>query len=126
MTQIPYTKVFLTWSGERSKAVAKALKEWLPNVIQVLEPWMSEDGIDKGVKWASELGVQLAQTKIGIVCLTPDNLDEPWINFEAGALSKLPDSHVCVFLFDVSEADVKFPLAQFQMTKAERPIQNCC
>lgn len=118
------TKLFLTWSGDRSRSVAKALKEWLPNVIQVLKPWMSEGDIEKGTKWASELSEQLAQTKIGIVCLTPENLDEPWVNFEAGALSKLPGSYVCTFLLGLSPGDVKFPLAQFQMTKAEKHDTN--
>jgi hypothetical protein len=31
-----HTKIFLTWSGERSAAIAKALREWLPLVIQDL------------------------------------------------------------------------------------------
>lgn len=116
MTTAPHTKVFLTWSGDRSKAVAKALKDWLPKVVQVLKPWMSEEDIAKGTKSNSEISEQLGQTKIGIVCLTPENLDKPWVNFEAGALSTLPDSIVCTFLLGLSPADVRYPLAQFQAT----------
>ena len=43
-------KVFLCWSGTRSKGIANALHEWLPRVIQALDPWISVD-IDKGARW---------------------------------------------------------------------------
>ena len=119
MTQAAYTKVFLTWSGERSKAVAAALHDWLPNVIQSLEPWMSDSDIAKGSGWNAEISKNLESAKIGIVCLTPENLDAPWVNFEAGALSKLPGSYVCTYLLGLSHTDVKGPLAQFQMTKSD-------
>jgi len=117
---MPRTKVFLTWSGKRSEEVAKALRKWLPKVIQNLDPWMSEDDIDKGTRWGSEISAQLQQAKIGIICLTPENLPEPWINFEAGALSKLEGSYVCTYLLDLATQNVPYPLAQFQSTKADK------
>ena len=40
--------VFITWSKERSKAAALALRGWLPLVIQAVEPWMSDKDIGKG------------------------------------------------------------------------------
>src|SRR5688572_14343462 len=95
------TRVFLTWSGDRSKAVSTALRTWLPKVIQNLDPWMSDNDIDKGTRWASEISVQLHQSKIGIICLTPENIREPWVNFEAGALSKLEGSYVCTYLYEL-------------------------
>jgi hypothetical protein len=112
-------KVFISWSGERSKAVAEALHYWLPKVIQVLEPWLSAADIDKGTRWRSEITNELEQSDIGIICLTPENLTIPWILFEAGALSKKQqNAYVCTFLYDLNPADVKEPLAQFQATKA--------
>jgi hypothetical protein len=119
-----HTKVFLTWSGERSNAVARALREWLPLVIQDLHPWMSESDVEKGTRWSTEVAQQLQEAKVGIICLTAENLDEPWINFEAGALSKLTDSYVCTYLFELSPGQVKDPLAQFQATKSEKQLET--
>ena len=96
------------------------LRKWLPNVIQSLDPWMSESDIDRGTRWNMEISGQLEQAKIGIICLTPENLTAPWINFEAGALAKLGNSRVCTYLHDLAAQSVEFPLAQFQATKAEK------
>jgi len=111
-------KVFLCWSGDRSKAVAEALGHWIGQVIQSVEPWISTQ-TDKGARWRQEIGDRLEEARVGIVCLTPENLDERWVHFEAGALSKTKDARVCTFLLDLQPTDVKEPLAQFQATKAE-------
>lgn len=73
--------VFLSWSGDRSKAVAEALAAWLGQVVQAVEPWLSRD-IAKGTRWGSEVADRLEKSRVGIVCLTPENLDAPWILFE--------------------------------------------
>ena len=84
-------RVFLSWSGERSKSLALALKTWLPDVVQRLDPWISAKDIDRGTRWGVELSRELEKTDIGIVCLTPENVTAPWILFESGALSKALD-----------------------------------
>ena len=62
-------KVFISQSGPRSKAAASALRQWLPDVIQSIEPWMSAEDIDAGARWNSELTNKLAETRCGIICL---------------------------------------------------------
>jgi TIR domain len=107
-------KVFLSWSGERSREIAVALRDWLPKVIQSVQPWMSSVDIDRGARWSTDIATQLEQARFGILCLTPENIDAPWILFEAGALSKTLDrTFVCPYLFDLEPSDLKGPLVQF-------------
>jgi len=114
-------KIFLSWSGETSKAVAEALRDWVPNVIQDAEPWVSTADIGAGAHWAIEIGQQLESASMGVICLTPSSLQAPWLLFEAGALSKsMTNSRVIPFLFDVQPEDLKGPLAQFQAVKADK------
>ena len=63
-------KVFISWSGERSKQVAVAIREWLPMILQYVEPWMSEADISAGDRWSVELSKQLEESGFGIICLT--------------------------------------------------------
>jgi hypothetical protein len=110
-------KVFLSWSGEASHQVACVLKEWLPSVIQSLRPYVSSQDIDKGARWSTDIAKELQESTFGILCVTKSNIDAPWINFEAGALSKTIDKAlVAPFLFDIKRSEVQGPLLQFQST----------
>jgi len=111
--------VFLSWSGTQSKAVAETLSNWIGKVIQTAEPWISLD-IDKGARWSPEISQKLEASKVGIICLTKENLDSQWILFEAGALSKTKEAHVCTFLLGLNPSDVQQPLGQFQHTAFEK------
>ena len=111
-------KVFFCWSGNKSEEVAKILGSWVGQVIQAVEPWIST-GITKGAKWRDELADHLGEAKAGIVCLTRDNLDSPWIHFESGALAKTEGTLLCTFLLDLKPTDIKDPLAWFQATTAD-------
>lgn len=102
-------------------AVAEMLSEWIKCVLQASEPWISTQHIDKGAVWFSEISDQLRDTAAGIVCLTQENKNKPWILFETGALAKgLSASRVCTFLVDLSSTDIEDPLAQFNHTTPER------
>jgi hypothetical protein len=108
-------KVFLSWSGTRSKKAAEFMAEWLPQVIQAVEPWISID-IAKGSRWNPEISKELEVSRVGIIFLTPENLNEKWILFEAGALSKIRDTQVYTFLLGLNPTDIEAPLSQFQHT----------
>jgi hypothetical protein len=111
-------KVFLSWSGEQSKLAAKALHDWLPPVIQTVRPYMSAENINKGQRWSLDLSKQLEETNFGVICVTPENLEAPWVLFEAGALSKsIEKGHVSPLLFGLGASDLAdSPLLQFQAT----------
>src|SRR6266852_968249 len=115
--------VFISWSGERSRVVAQKLREWLPRVVQAAKPWMSDADIAKGSRGLNELAKALYSMKVGVTCLSPDNLEAPWLLFEAGALSKAIDdtNRLCTYLLDgLKPEDVKAPLGMFQATKATK------
>ena len=110
-------RVFLSWSGEESHKVALALKEWLPNVVQALETWVSSADIDKGEAWFAAISESLVKAEgVGVFCLTPDNLKAPWLAYEAGALASSDRGRVATFLFGVKASDVAPPLGLFQAT----------
>ncbi|ANI17469.1 hypothetical protein A9C11_27315 [Pseudomonas citronellolis] len=114
-------KVFISWSGVTSHSIAKILRDWLPSVIQSIEPYVSSEDIDKGARWSSDIAGELDSSSYGIICLTPDNVTAPWINFEAGALGKSVDkSRVGPVLFNLKKSELKGPLVQFQATVFER------
>lgn len=124
-------KVFISWSKEPSKTVAKTLNDWLPSVIQAVDPWMSEEDIKAGSRWHSEISKQLATTSFGIVCVTLQNQHEPWIQFEAGALAKTvegrlskeastDESYVVPYLIDMAKSDLSGPLTAFQAIEAKQ------
>jgi hypothetical protein len=89
-------KVFLSWSGDRSKQIARALAEFLTDTIQIVRPFMSGHDLEAGARWPLHLMGELDKTDFGILCLTPENLGSSWIHFETGALSKRVEvSGVC-------------------------------
>lgn len=109
-------KVFISWSGERSKMIADALYGWLQQVIQALEPFMSARSIAIGASFSEAMKSELQATWFGIFCMTPENLSAPWIMFEAGAISKMVSekSFVCPYLFEIEPAQLVQPLAAYQ------------
>lgn len=110
-------KIFISWSGKRSRLVAELISDWIKCVLQASRPWISTRDIDRGAIWFTEISDQLRDTAVGIVCLTQENKNKPWILFESGALAKgLSTSRVCTFLVDLSPSDVEDPLAQFNHT----------
>ena len=114
-------KVFISWSGTLSHRVATLLRDWLPNVLQAVEPWLSSDDIAPGARWFSEVSAQLESVDVGIICLTAENASSSWLNFEAGAISKRQGgARVCVYAVDVALCDIRGPLSQFQVAKASR------
>jgi hypothetical protein len=116
-SKVEFMKVFMSWSGTRSKAAAELLHDWVKCVVQASRPWISTRGIGRGAVWFSEINNELKDTTVGIICLTHQNKSSPWILFEAGALAKgLTTTKVCTFLVDLMPTDIQDPLAQFNHT----------
>ena len=112
-------KIFISWSGEKARRVAVALKAFLQDVNQHLIPWFSDTDISAGGRWELELATQLETTDYGIVCVTQESLQNPWPMFEAGALGKsVKGGRVCPYLIDLTRNQLEGPLSYFQSKEA--------
>jgi hypothetical protein len=111
-------KVFLSWSGHRSRLVAAALKELLPAMLQPITCWMSENDLPKGKPWFDQLAKEMGSITFAIVCVTRENANSRWMNWEAGFMSStsaLGDRRVAPFAVGMS-ASLDGPLAIYQAT----------
>jgi hypothetical protein len=116
-------KIFLSWSGESSMRIAVALNRLLMDVFPFKEEvstWMSTETVP-GVQWRDELDKQLQDTHFGVICLSADNLNSPWLLFEAGALSKsVETARVVPYCFGISPNMIGEPLSAFQGVSADK------
>lgn len=114
-------KVFLSWSGNQSKAVAQAFNDWLPTIINAIDPWLSSESLSKGIPWISGIKSALAESNgVGLFFLTSEAISSPWMLFEAGSISALGHERVCTVFVDVLPESLKPPFSLFQGTKLER------
>ncbi|WP_405600376.1 MULTISPECIES: hypothetical protein [unclassified Pseudoalteromonas] len=100
-------KMFYSWSGTKSHKTAMAFSEWVPCILNAVKPWVSSEDIDRGSIWLNDILEQLKDTNYGLVFVTKENQDKPWILFESGALSKgLNESRVFTVLVDLQVRDI--------------------
>ena len=111
----------MSWSGEPSRSIATALTQWLGNVVQHVDPWMSDEKIGSGARWNDAIAQALGETNFGIVCVTRANQHAPWLIFEAGALAKsIEVARVVPLCIDLSFSEVTGPLSAFQGRPLDR------
>jgi hypothetical protein len=117
----PSATIFISWAGKASHEVAKSLKDWIPLVFGGVNCWVSSYDLPSGKLWTTELFEQLELSNVGIVVITLENMESPWILFEAGALSKnLKISRVIPYLVGIRKSELRGPFAQFQAIEADR------
>ena len=69
-------KVFIGWSGPTSEKVGAAIKNWLPNVLQSVQPYFTPSDIEKGTRSLEDITKELV-----IIYLTnPENMVEYYHN----------------------------------------------
>jgi hypothetical protein len=88
---------------------------------------MSVPDVDSGTYWPDELNEALRQADVGIICVTSENREAPYITYEAGALANKGDAgatRVCPYLIDLylSEEKGGLPptLSQFACVSADK------
>lgn len=82
-------KIFISWSGEHGKTIAKKLKQGIENDIfpGKVKCFVSDMNITCGEDWKNKINNVLKGAQFGIVCVTKDTVRSPWIHYEAGALA---------------------------------------
>lgn len=87
--KIERVKIFISWSGKNSREIAKKLKEVFEKLIfpgKNLICFVSDIDIASGEDWWKKIKSELRGSKLGIICITKENIKAPWIYYEAGAL----------------------------------------
>jgi hypothetical protein len=109
--------IFICWSGRNSASfqAAEFLKKYLPLLHDTWVPFFSDRDIKAGTLWMDELFSALQTSGYGIVCISPEQKDSPWVLFESGALSKAVTSHrVLPLMVGVESTELAPPLSNFQ------------
>lgn len=101
-------KIFISWSGEHGKAIAKKLKQSIENDIfsGKVKCFVSDVNITCGEDWKNKINNVLKGSQFGIVCVTKDTVGSPWIHYEAGALAG-NDILTIPLLFNCSEKAIQ-------------------
>jgi hypothetical protein len=121
-------KIFISWSGQRSWHVAHRISEWLPSIVPQVDPFLSSD-IPAGAMWLRDIADHLASAEMGLICVTRDNINSQWLNFEAGALwnrfaAGIP---ICPVLLDLTPSELTGPLSLFQSKRFnEQDMKALC
>lgn len=114
-------KIFMSWSGDKSREFAGEMKIWLEQVLPGTDVWLSSEDIDKGTIWFTEIIKGLEGCNCGILCITRENHLAPWIHFEAGGMVKgLGKSRVATILLDIDYPELEQPLNQFNGLRLNR------
>jgi hypothetical protein len=117
-------KLFISWSGQQSHQIASFFRDWLPYIFSNIEPFVSAEDISKGARWSDDIAQKLYEADFGLICITKQNMHSPWLNFEAGALSKSitdkTNSKVCPFLMGIKPEELIGPLQQFQAVQYDK------
>lgn len=113
-------KIFICWSGARAFSLADTLVRWLPRVVDEVEKPFLSSQIRAGTRWFEEVAGALNASHAGLVCLTPENRDAAWIQFEAGALTLAVKGILYTYTHNVPPERMPDPLKPFQSSTTTR------
>lgn len=113
--------VFLSYSGDRSFQMAEVLYHWLPKFLPEITPFLSNHDIKKGAVWFNSIQSTAESSQIGILCVTPENFESPWLMYEMGLLTQsVGQGNVFPILLGISDKDLTGPLGLIQCISLNR------
>ena len=108
-------KIFLSWSGDKSKKLANVFKTYVADILPKADFYFSPDDLKGGEKWRQSIEEGLNNNTYGIIFLTPSNLTSKWIYFEAGAISKsTKQAKILPFLYKIDVTELGQPFSDYQ------------
>ena len=122
-------KIFIAWSKDASGAIGNALRDFLLQIHPSgFTPFTSKANIAYGEDWNDILEEELRRSHYGVLCVTEENLNSPWLWYEAGALGVstvwnggTSKPHVAPVLFgNVNSDKLPAPIRHFQVMKFSR------
>jgi len=111
-------KVFISWSGETSRKIALELKAAFESASRgQIQCFISVEDILPGDVWTTKIMTAFDECDLAIFCLTKENINSPWLYFEAGAVSAT-NKPIIPVLINCDFDDVrKSPLSTYQSIK---------
>src|SRR5689334_19795578 len=85
LRESPEPKLFIGWSGAKSKAIAECVHRMIDTVFDDAQPFISSQTIEEG-PWNRALQGALDSAQLGAVFLSSENLHNTSIHFEVGVL----------------------------------------
>ncbi|WJJ10394.1 TIR domain-containing protein [Prescottella equi] len=123
-------KVFTSWSGDFARDITRVIRDWLPQMLDRVDPWMSDVDIQAGTRALQLIEERLNESEFGVIVVTTENQHSTWLNFEAGALSKRFEGRTARVVPVLVNFDnfyqIEGPIRQFQgimLTEKPKPSQ---
>jgi hypothetical protein len=115
-------KIFISWSGDRERAVAEALQAAIPKLcVADVSIFVSSQSISKGANGVAVIEANLDESAFGIVLVSRENQFAPWLNYEGGWLASTLSRPVATICLNLRPGDITSPLAPRQATQFENP-----
>lgn len=101
--------IFIGYAHEDEEC-AKTIRDWInKTLLEAFNISMASD-ISPGDKWREKINKALSDSTIGLILLTPNSIDRPWIYFEAGAMDLRGIKLIPVCLYGIEINDIEEPL----------------
>lgn len=109
-------RLFISWSGEQTRELANAVQAFFELAFAShVQTFLSDADIAPGERFLAVINENLGGADIGVILITRQNMNNPWLLFEAGALAgKSERGSVVPLLVDLERAELRPPLSQFQ------------
>ena len=114
-------KLFISWSGRRSKKVASVFKN---NLAQILDEdiakqdiFFSDKDIYTGTQWFDTVKQNLIESDSILLLVTKENVNSTWLIYEAGAILNKEKSNIFILLLDDNISLEGTPLKHYQSIK---------